>query len=432
MRSVLVKSAYKSLLAFILLWGVGRLYAETKAPTQHPKDQIALQLGAIQMGYAFPFTLPGKISAEKMQEAVNALVMGRNSLNATVANPAEKVQGGAQACPSVDSVEYRDQLYSAVCAVVDFPVVATLKGNVILTNQVKVLVPETKLTRPSIEWTSPMRYTLGPSLSEAKSRVVDGLVATNLMPLELGATPLVSPPLTSPHSMISVEGGTWPEDSKISPQSVVAFQLGKYEVTWNEWREVQSWAVLNGYADLNGIGDGGGENAPVVNVSWYDVLKWCNARSEKEGLTPVYQVAGETTYRAGETVPTWNASANGYRLPTEAEWEWAATGGAQTQGFVYSGSDDVNAVAWHFNNSPEGPKTVGLKSANELGIYDMSGNVYEWCWDLCDEENAHRRFRGGSFINVPNYCTVTFRDNLGYPSNRLNCIGFRLVRSSEN
>lgn len=135
MRSGLVKSAYKSLLAFIFLWGVGRLYAETKAPIQHPKDQIALQLGAIQMGYAFPFTLPGKISAEKMQEAVNALVMGRNSLNATVANPAEKVQG-AKACPSVDSVEYRDQLYSAVRSAVASPVVATIKGNATLANDV--------------------------------------------------------------------------------------------------------------------------------------------------------------------------------------------------------------------------------------------------------------------------------------------------------
>ena len=411
--------------------GLSVLSAQTKEPVPHPKDQIALQLGAIQMGYGTPFVVSDKIAPEKMQQAINALVMGRNALKATVAKPAEKVQGAVD-CPSVDSIEYRDQLYSAVCAVVDFAVVATIKGSVALANQVKVSVPETKLTRPSSEWTSPMRYSLGPSLSEVTSRVVDGLVTTNLMPSEPSATPLVSSPSGSNLSMISVGGGTWPEDSGISPQTVVAFQLGKYEVTCSEWQEVQSWAVLNGYADLNGIGDGGGENDPVVNVSWYDVLKWCNARSEKEGLTPVYQVAGETTYRAGETVPTWNASANGYRLPTEAEWEWAATGGAQTQGFVYSGSDDVTSVAWHFNNSPEGPKTVGLKSANELGIFDMSGNVYEWCWDLCHEENAHRRFRGGSFINVPNYCTATFRENLGYPSKRLACIGFRLARGAWN
>ncbi len=426
MLYVLAKTDLKALLGIILILGLGELYAKTKEGVLHPKDQIALQLGAIQMGYETPFVISDQVTPEKMQQAVNALVMGRNALSATVANPAQKVQGAVD-CPRVDSIEYRDQLYSAVCAVVNFPVVATLKGNVVLANQVKVPVPEIKLTRPSSEWTTPMRYTLGPSLSEATNRVVDGLVATNLMPSEPSAPVAASPPLASSPSMVSVGGGTWPEDSGISPRSVVGFRLGKYEVTWSEWRDVQAWAVLNGYTDLEGIGDGGGENHPVVNVSWYDVVKWCNARSEKEGLTPFYQVNGET-YRTGESVPTLNASADGYRLPSEAEWEWAASGGAQTKGFMYSGSDDVTAVAWHYSNSPEGPKAVGLKSANELGIHDMSGNVYEWCWDLCDEENAHRRFRGGSFINVPNYCTVTFRENMGYPSDRLNCIGFRLAR----
>ncbi len=426
MLYVLAKTEHKVLFVVFLILGLGDLYAEIKEPVLHPKDQIALQLGAIQMGYETPFVLSDKIAPEKMQQAVNALVMGRNALSATVANPAQQVQGAVD-CPRVDSIEYRDQLYSAVCAVVNFPVVATLKGNVVLANQVKVPVSEIKLTRPSSEWTTPMRYTLGPSLSEATSRVVDGLVATNLMPSETSAPLAGSPPLASSLPMISVEGGTWPVDSGISTQSVAPFQLGKYEVTWSEWREVQAWAVLNGYTDLAGIGDGGGENNPVVNVSWYDVVKWCNARSEKEGLTPFYQVNGET-YRTGESVPTLNAGSDGYRLPSEAEWEWAASGGAQTRGYVYSGSDDVTAVAWHYSNSLEGPKAVGLKSANELGLHDMSGNVYEWCWDLCDEESAHRRFRGGSFINVPDYCTVTFRENLGYPSNRLNCIGFRLAR----
>ncbi len=418
MRSGLVKSVYKSLLAFILLWGVGRLNAETKAPIQHPKDQIALQLGAIQMGYAIPFTLPENISAEKMQEAVNALVMGRNSLNATVANPAEKVQG-AQACPSVDSVEYRDQLYSAVRSVVASPVVATIKGNAMLANNVRVSVAATKLTRPSSEWTMPMRYTLAPSLSEVTSQVVDGLISTRLMPAEFAPV------------MISVTGGVRSVGSGLSGQSVPSFQVGKYEVTCEEWQDVQAWAVSNGYADLDGIGGGGGEQNPVVSVSWHDVVKWCNAKSEKEGMVPVYKVGG-ATYKIGESVPTVDGSANGYRLPTESEWEWAARGGMETKGFTYSGSNDANAVAWYYSNSPEGPKEVGMKAPNELGIYDMSGNVYEWCWDLCDQECPHRRFRGGSCINLANYCTVAFRDNLGYPNNRLNCIGFRLARSSEN
>lgn len=189
----LISAKSASVFIVLLTWGMSALSSQTKEPVPHPKDQIALQLGAIQMGYETPFVISDKIAPDKMQQAVNALVMGRNALNATITSPAEKVQGAID-CPRVDSIEYRDQLYSAVCAVVDFPVVATLKGNVVLANQGHVLVPETKLTRPSSEWTTPMRYTLGPSLSEATSRVVDGLVATNLMPSEPSATPLVSSP----------------------------------------------------------------------------------------------------------------------------------------------------------------------------------------------------------------------------------------------
>jgi sulfatase modifying factor 1 len=231
--------------------------------------------------------------------------------------------------------------------------------------------------------------------------------------------------------MISVTGGVWSVGSGLSGQSVPSFQVGKYEVTCEEWQDVQAWAVSNGYADLDGIGGGGGEQNPVVSVSWHDVVKWCNAKSEKEGLVPVYKVGG-ATYKIGESVPTVDGSANGYRLPTESEWEWAARGGMETKGFTYSGSNDANVVAWYYSNSLEGTKDVGMKVANELGIYDMSGNVYEWCWDLCDQEYPHRRFRGGSCINLADYCIVAFRDNLGYPSNRLDCIGFRLARISGN
>ena len=187
----LISPKSASFFSIFFALGLSVLSAQTKEPVPHPKDQIALQLGAIQMGYGTPFVLSDKIAPEKMQQAINALVMGRNALKATVAKPAEKVQGAVD-CPSVDSIEYRDQLYSAVCAVVDFAVVATIKGSVALANQVKVSVPETKLTRPSSEWTSPMRYSLGPSLSEVTSRVVDGLVTTNLIPSEPSATPLVS------------------------------------------------------------------------------------------------------------------------------------------------------------------------------------------------------------------------------------------------
>ena len=224
-------------------------------------------------------------------------------------------------------------------------------------------------------------------------------------------------------NMVTVTGGPLPP----------IFQVGKYEVTWGEWKEVRDWAVTNGYSDLAGVGDtypsGSADNFPVISVSWYDVVKWMNARSEKEGLTPVYQVAGGV-YKTGESAPTLNSAANGYRLPTEAEWEWVARGGVSSQGYTYSGSNDVNAVAWHYDNGSDGTKAVGTKTSNELGIHDMSGNVREWCEDVV--YSSYRRFRGGSWINVAGLCTVAYRDDGNTPDYRDSITGFRLARSSGN
>ena len=228
--------------------------------------------------------------------------------------------------------------------------------------------------------------------------------------------------------MIKVTGGTLPQSSELAGQTVATFQIGKYEVTWDEWQEVRTWAVANGYSDLASVGEGSTGRHPVHTVNWYDVLKWSNARSEKEGLVPVYQVSG-AVYKTGQSVPTLKSNANGYRLPLEKEWEWAARGGVSSQGYTYSGSNDLNAVAWYYSNSSYETKAVGTKSANELGIHDMSGNVWEWCEDSVSSD---RRFRGGSWLNGAVYCSVADRD-YGYgPDNRVNSIGLRLARSSGN
>ncbi|MEI8284693.1 MAG: SUMF1/EgtB/PvdO family nonheme iron enzyme [bacterium] len=235
-------------------------------------------------------------------------------------------------------------------------------------------------------------------------------------------------------NMVSVAGGTLPQSSQLVGQTVAAFRIGKYEVTWAEWKSVRDWAVANnkGY-DLAGVGNtypsGSADNFPVINVSWYDVLKWSNARSEKEGLTPVYQVSG-ATYKTGEVAPTLNASANGYRLPSEKEWEWAARGGVSTQGYTYSGSNTISAVAWTIDNSGDGTKAVGTKAANELGIYDMSGNVWEWCEDVAS--TSYRRIRGGSWDYGADGATVAYRVIAYPPDYRSYYIGFRLARSSGN
>jgi len=114
-------------------------------------------------------------------------------------------------------------------------------------------------------------------------------------------------------------------------------------------------------------------NRPVAGVDWYDAVEYCNWLSEEEGLSPCYSGKGKVT--------KCDFSANGYRLPTESEWEYAARGGRMSQRFIFSGSNNPDDVAWYGGNSGDGAHAVGQKEPNEIGLYDMSGNRYEWCWD---------------------------------------------------
>jgi sulfatase modifying factor 1 len=261
-------------------------------------------------------------------------------------------------------------------------------------------------------------------------------------------TPYAAPTSASltTDDMVLVESGTLPDESDLAGKSVQSFYIGRTEVTWLEWKKVKNWAADNGY-DIGKVGEGSGNVHPVQNVNWYDCVKWCNARSELAGLTPVYQVKGKV-YRSGEygdmgsgvVMPI--SSANGYRLPSQTEWEWAARGGVESRGYKYSGSDDLNAVAWYSLNSSGaevelgsrvskhlfggGTFPVAQKGRNELDLRDMSGNVWEWCWD---SNGPNRRVRGGSWNFHANYCTVAYRYDSHSPDARNYFIGFRLARN---
>jgi formylglycine-generating enzyme required for sulfatase activity len=269
--------------------------------------------------------------------------------------------------------------------------------------------------------------------------------------------------------MVYVEGGRFmygrcAQDNPTggTPTNVGSFFIGKYQVTQDQWREVMT-------DNLNGInvnpshfhGGAGREPAageiqgrrPVESVSWYEAIVFCNRLSLREGLIPAYEMqtaANPNQWNRDPNtwgpVPTssdarWNAvritAFPGYRLPTEHQWEFAAKGGTKSAGytgtasdtyFIWSGSNNVFDVAWHSGNSGSRTREVGRLAANELGLHDMSGNVWEWCWDLWSLSSEGRVLRGGSWIGGGQNLRSAVQ-NLSGPSSRgSNSFGFRVVR----
>ena len=213
------------------------------------------------------------------------------------------------------------------------------------------------------------------------------------------------------------------------------FHIGKYETTFDEY---DAFCEATGRSKPYDEGWGRGSR-PVINVSWWDAIAYCNWLSEKEKLLMAYDGKGKLLDKEGR-VTTDPSKVLGYRLPTEAEWEYAARGGSKSEGYKYSGSKNVSGVAWYYQNSGSKTQEVGKKAPNELGIYDMSGNVYEWCSDCYGYYSSYaqtnpykstgsdRVKRGGCWRNDALWVRVAYRNGRS-PTDTNGTLGFRICRT---
>ena len=241
---------------------------------------------------------------------------------------------------------------------------------------------------------------------------------------------------TSPSGieMVFIPGGTfqmgdkaleWTYPHKVE---VSSFYMSKYEITNRQFNEFSP--------SHENYGCWSEPDYPVEAVDWFDALKYCNWLSEQEGLTPCYSDGGNDTAKI-------DINANGYRIPTEAQWEYAYRGGTTTT--YYWGPDMNDSYCWYEDNSGGHPHPVGKTIPNNLGLYDMSGNVWEWCWDYIDNDYYYNSpytdplgppsgedcvVRGGGWESFPTTCNSFYRGQCN-PNEYTNCCGFRVVRMAQ-
>jgi formylglycine-generating enzyme required for sulfatase activity len=303
-------------------------------------------------------------------------------------------------------------------------------------------------------------------------RVIAGNQTSNSAPATLTVVPAGVPSgmalvPAGPFTMGDTFGEGYSYELPLHTVQVSVIYMDQFEVTKALWDEVLGWANTHGY-DLGGIGMGKAANHPVHTVSWYDVVKWCNARSEREGRVPAYYTsAAVTTVYRSEQVDVqnnWVKWSSGYRLPTEAEWEKAARGGDSGQRFPWSGTNNITHSQANYNSSSSVaydtsptrgfhpsfqaggyPYTspVGSFAPNGYGLYDMAGNLWEWTWDWYGSYTASsatdprgptsgsiRVLRGGGWLYGAVVCRAAVRagnDSGIEPTYRNDNYGFRTV-----
>ena len=261
--------------------------------------------------------------------------------------------------------------------------------------------------------------------------------------------------------MVKVQGGKYKPSFANELKEVFDIEVCKYPTTQKMWLEVME----------NNPSGFKGDNRPVETISWWEVLEYCNRLSEKYGLEPVYELSKSSEgilmikESGGKILSPDKANfknTEGFRLPTEVEWEWFASGGQKaieqgTFNYIYSGSNNIDEVAWYYENigkfDDASTQDVGLKKSNQLGLYDCSGNVWEWCYDTIefdengdyknikngnfymyeafDLSNTYRRVKGGSWGNGNKDCAIFHRgcNQAINVKEYFRYFGFRIVRT---
>lgn len=272
------------------------------------------------------------------------------------------------------------------------------------------------------------------------SIVHKGVVSINISDIDLVA---------NPHTLVYIPGGTYFRGTQFINRfdnerprhqvSLAPLLIGKTEVSQALWQEIMD-SNPSVRTDAN---------QPVTNVTWYEALEFCNLLSIKDGLSPCYIINKNfpdanniSDFDSLRYSVSCNWAADGYRLPTEAEWEYAAKCGDSYNKLLYAGSSKINEVAWYAGNSGERAQVCAQKKPNAFGLYDMSGNVFEWCWDYWAmygrealdnptgaKSGAYRVIRGGGWQSDADLCASTYRGgNAAHASSK--DLGLRIVRSA--